>query len=207
MRLERETASALARQHPEYLTIAGPLLHAASFDRVDIATLLLDLGMSPDVRDQTNFRPLHAAAGADAVNVAKLLIDRGAEIDPAETRFDGVPLGWAIHGNRTRMIEMLGALSRHPGALANMGNVARLRELFAAEPALAKVSSRYGSLFAYLPDEEDLAIEVAEVLLAYGTDPEVKNNDGLTAIEVLERRGLDEVVELLRARSPQSPGG
>jgi ankyrin repeat protein len=207
MRLDRETASALARQHPEYLTIAGPLLHAASFDRVDIATLLLDLGMSPDVRDQTNFRPLHAAAGADAVNVAKLLIDRGAEIDPAETRFEGVPLGWAIHGNRTRMIEMLGALSRHPGALANMGNVARLRELFAAEPALAKVSSRYGSLFAYLPDEEDLAIEVAEVLLAYGTDPEVKNNDGLTAIEVLERRGLDEVVELLRVRSPQSPGG
>jgi ankyrin repeat protein len=207
MRLDRETASALARQHPEYLTIAAPLLHVASFDRVDIATLLLDLGVSPDVRDETNFRPLHAAAGADAVNVAKLLIDRGAEIDPVETRFDGVPLGWALHGNRTRMIETLGALSRSPAALANAGNVARLRELLAAEPGLARVTSKYGSLFAYLPDEEDLALEVAELLLAHGTDPAVKNNDGLTAIELLERRGLDEVAELLRVRSPQSPGG
>jgi ankyrin repeat protein len=170
-------------------------------NRVDIATLLLDLGMSPDVAAETNFRPLHAAASNDAVDVAKRLIERGAEIDPAEKRFDGVPLGWALHGNRTRMIELLGTLSLAPGALVRMGNVARLRELFAADPSLARIASKYGSLFFHLPDDEDLALEVAELLLAHGADPAVKNHEGVNALESLERAGLDEVVELLKSRA------
>ncbi|MEJ0035088.1 MAG: hypothetical protein WDO68_03215 [Gammaproteobacteria bacterium] len=201
MRLDRNAARALAREHPEYLTNAGPFLHAAASDRVDIATLLLDLGMSPDVRDDTNFRPLHAAASTDAVGVGKLLIERGAQIDPAETRFDGVPLGWALHNNRPRMVAMLGSLSRTPGALVNMGNVARLRELFTADPGLAKFANKNGSLFCYLPDDEDLALEIAELLLAHGADPTVKNSEGLNAMESLERSGLDEVVELLKSRA------
>jgi len=201
VRLDRDTASALAQAHPEYLTNAAPLLHAAARDRVDIATMLLDLGMSPDVADATNFRPLHAAASGDAVDVAKLLIERGAQIDPAETRFEGVPLGWALHGNHTRMIALLGTVSRAPGALANMGNVARLRELFAADPGLAKLANKYGSLYAYLPDDEDLALEIAELLLAHGADPKVKNQEGVDGIDWLQRRGLDEVVELLKSRA------
>jgi len=201
MRLDRDVASALAREHPEYLTNAAPLLHAAACNRVDIATLLLDLGMSPDVRDATNFRPLHAAASGDAVDVGKLLIERGAAIDPVETRFDGVPLGWAIHGNHTRMIELLGALTRSPAALIGMGNISRFRELLAEDPGLAKVTSPYGSLFFYLPDDEDIALELAELLLTHGTDPAARNRDGLTAIESLERRGLDDVVELLKSRA------
>jgi ankyrin repeat protein len=201
MRLDRSTASALAREHPEYLTNAAPLNHAAAANLVEIATLLLDLGMSPDVADGTNFRPLHAAASIDAVDVAKLLIERGAEIDPAEKRFGGVPLGWALHNNRPRMVEILGALSRTPGALAQMGNVARLRELFAAEPDLARYTDKHGSLFSHLPEDEDLALEVAELLLAHGADPAVKNDEGLNALESLERRGFDEVVELLKPRA------
>ncbi|HEX5421120.1 MAG TPA: ankyrin repeat domain-containing protein [Gammaproteobacteria bacterium] len=153
-----------------------------------------------DLADETNFRPLHAAAGADAVEVGKLLIERGAEIDPVETRFDGVPLGWALHGKRPRMIAMLGALSRTPRALVSMGNVARLRELFAEDSALARLTNRNGSLFCYLPDDEDLAIEIAELLLSYGADPNVKNHEGQNAMECLERCGLDEVAEILGSR-------
>jgi ankyrin repeat protein len=200
MRLDRDMANTLARAHPEYLTNAAPLLHAAAMDRVDIVTLLLDLGMSPDAGDETNFRPLHAAAGADAVNVAKLLIDRGAAIDPTERRFDGDPLGWALHGKRSRMIELLGALSRSPRSLVRMGNLPRLHELFASDPGLARLVTKFGSLLFYVPDDEDLALEVTELLLAHGTDPTVKGVDGLSAREALERRGLEEVAELLKSR-------
>ena len=201
MRLDRDTARALAHEHPEYLANAGPFLHAATLNRVDIATLLLDLGMSPDVADGTNFRPLHAAASSDAVEVAKLLIERGAEIDPEETRFGGVPLGWALHNNRPRMVERLGALSRAPRMLVRMGNVARLRELLATEPDLARSTDKNGSLLSYLPDDEDLALEVAEFLLAHGADPTAKNSEGLNATELLERSGHDEVVDLLKSRA------
>jgi ankyrin repeat protein len=199
MRLDRETASILAREHPEYLTNVAPLLHAATADRVDIATLLLDLGMSPNLGDSTNFRPLHATSNGDATRVAKLLIERGAEIDPTETRFGGTPLSWALHGKRSRMIELLGALSRWPSALVNMGNVARLRALFAEDPSLATFVNQHGSLLFYLPGDEDLAFEVAELLLAHGVDTQVKNAEGLTAVEALERGGFDEVVDLLKS--------
>ena len=81
-----------------------------------------------------------------------------------------------------------------------MGNVERLRELFAEDPGLAKLVNKNGSLFFYLPDDEDLAFEVADLLLAHGADPMVKGTEGLNAMEVLERRGLDAIVEMLRER-------
>jgi ankyrin repeat protein len=199
MRLDRARARALADAHPEYLLNPAPFLQAATRDQVDVATLLLDLGMSPDVRDETNFRPLHAAASAGAIGVSQLLIERGAEIDPVETRFDGVPLSWALHHNQARMIAMLGALSRSPRALVRLGNVARLHELFGQEPALAKLVNKNGSLFFYLPDDEDHALDVAELLLAYGANPTVNDTEGLNAMEALERRGLHETVELLKS--------
>jgi len=201
MQLDRATARALAHEHPEYLTNAAPLLHAAMANRLDIATMLLDLGMSPNVADATNFRPLHAAASAGAVDVARLLIERGADIDAVETRFNGVPLGWAAHHNQQATVDLLAELSRWPSALVRVGHIARLRELFAADPGLARITSQNGSLFFYLPDLEDVAFDIAELLLAYGADPTVKGKDGTSTLQSLERRGLDEVVELLKSRA------
>ena len=201
LRLDRDTAKALALEHPEYLLNHAPLQHAASHDLLEVATLLLDLGMSPDVADPTNFRPLHAAASTDALRVGKLLIERGAQIDPRESRFGGVPLGWALHGKRPRMAALLGGLSRSQSALAWMGNVARLREIFEADPELAKVSDEGGSLFFNLPEDETLAMEVAELLLAHGADPLAKNSEGLNAMEHLERRGLDAIADMLESHT------
>jgi hypothetical protein len=157
--------------------------------------------MSPEASHGTNFRPLHAAASSDSVRVGQLLIDRGAQIDPRESRFDGVPLGWALYGKRPRMTALLGGLSRWPWALAWMGNVARLRELFAENPELAKVAREDGSLFVNLPEDETLAMEIAELLLAYGADPLVKNKEGLTAVQYLERRGLGAVADMIETHA------
>jgi hypothetical protein len=199
MRLDRDAANAMALEHPEYLLNAAPLIQAATRDLLEVATLLLDLGMSPEVRDHNNFRPLHAAASADALRVGALLIERGAEIDPVESRFNGVPLGWALHGNSHRMIALLGGLSRTARALVRMGNLERLRELFAESPTLAMETNENGSLFAYLPQEEDRAAAIAELLLAFGADPRVRNQEGLNAIQYLEQQGLDAVADMLES--------
>jgi hypothetical protein len=82
-----------------------------------------------------------------------------------------------------------------------MGNLPRLREVFASDPGLAGIVTKFGSLLFYVPDDEDLALEVTELLLAHGTDPTVKGADGRSASEALERRGLEEVAELLKSRS------
>jgi len=193
-------ARRLAHEHPEFLDDPTALIQAAEQRRADITTLLLDLGMSPDVRREDNFRALHAAAMAGAEDVARLLIQRGAEIDPVEARFGGVPLGWALHGGQPSTIALLGGLSRCARDLVQMGNLDRLRELFQAEPQLALEVDKHGSLFFRLPDDEDVATDIAELLLAYGANPELRNNEGRNAIDELEKRGCPELAETLRAR-------
>lgn len=197
IRLDRDVARTLADSHPEYLLNPDPLLLAATRDLKEVAELLLELGMSADVADATNFRPLHAAAGHDCVRVGTLLIERGAEIDPRETRFNSTPLGWAIHRNQRRMMDILGGVSRNVWFLCRMGNVARLRKLFAENPELAKTTDKHASPLFALPEDEDRAFEVAELLLANGVDPRAVGEDGTTAAEYAQKLGLDAVADLL----------
>jgi uncharacterized protein len=195
--LDRDAAAKLANSHPECLLNAEPLLLAASRDLKEVAELLLDLGMSPDVANATNFRPLHAAASHYSVAVGALLIEGGAEIDPRETRFDASPLGWATQGNNRRMMDILGAVSRNFRQLCRMGNVARLRELFAENPELAKTTDGHASPLFALPEDEDRAFKIAELLLANGADPRVVSKDGTTAAEHAQKQGFDAVADLL----------
>ena len=195
--LDRDAAMRLADSHPEYLLNPAPLLLAASRDLKEVAELLLDLGVSPDVPDATNFRPLHAAASHDSVAVGALLIERGAEIDPRETRFNATPLGWATQGNSRRMMDILSAVSRNVRQLCRIGNVARLRELFAENPELAKTTDENPSPLFTLPEDEDRAFEIAELLLANGADPRATSEDGTTAAEHAQKQGLDAVADLL----------
>jgi ankyrin repeat protein len=197
VRLDRETAVKLAAAHPEYLLNPQPLLLAASRDLREVAELLLELGMSPNVATVTSFRPLHAAASNDSASVGALLIERGADIDPLETRFNATPLGWAIHGNNRRMMDTLGAVSRNVRALCRMGNLTRLRELFAQKPQLTKLTDEGDSPFFALPDDEDRAFEIAELLLANGADPGARSEAGISAAEQAQKQGLDAVADLL----------
>jgi ankyrin repeat protein len=195
MRLDRETANKLAQENPQFLRDPEPLLHAAQRDLLEVATFLLDLGVSPDVANQENYRPLHAAASSGAVHVGQLLIDRGAQIDPREKRHNGIPLGWALVGRQQKMLELLGRLSRDAKELTYSGNVERLRELATADPHFLDLDE--ASLLFYLPEDEEQAVRVAEFLLESGVDPRVKNKEGLTAAESADKRGLDAVADLL----------
>jgi ankyrin repeat protein len=205
MRLDRDTAKLMAEQHPDHLLDPAPLMHAARHDLFEVAELLLDLGMSPDVHDAKNHCPLHTAAGSGSVRVAALLIERGAEIDPRETPHNRVPLGYALHAQKRQTLDLLGRLSRDLRTLVRMGNIERLQELFAREPQLARFVDQHGSLLFWLPEDEDCAAAVAEFLLAQGVDPLVKNKEGATATEFAEKWGLDAVVDMLSSNIPTGP--
>lgn len=202
LRLDRTEAEKLLAGHPEYLTFAKPMSFAAASDRVDVVKLLLDLGMSPDVKDSLrgDERPLHSAAFHDAIRVAKLLVDRGAQIDPRENRYSATPLWFALWGQKQRAIEFLTPLSRDVWSLAFVGAVDRLREVLAADPKLAKSRGDYETPLMWLPPDETRAVEVVEMFLAAGVDPTVRNRQGQTAADLAERRGLDDAAALLRAK-------
>jgi ankyrin repeat protein len=207
LRLDRAEAQALLAGHPEYLSSPKAMTIAIMRDRADVVQLLLDLGMSPDIEDPEEGKqhPLHAAAYHDSLAIAKLLIERGAQIDPRETRYESTPLWGAVWGQQQRMIEFLSPLSSDVWALAFVGNVERLRKVLAAEPRLARSRGENETPLMWLPGDEDRAMEVAEMFLAGGADPNVRNVQGQTAADLASVRGLDRVAAVLRSRESHNP--
>ena len=203
MRMDRPRLSDMLARHPGFLRdrrIVDAALHA---DRDDVLAMLLDLGVSPDVADRSGTRPLHIAAAMGAENCARLLIERGADVDARESAYDGTALTWAAHFGQRRLIELLGQHARDAWHLTYTGRVQRLREVLAAEPSRARVIGATGQTpLMWLPDDADCALEIARLLLAHGADAAARNEEGMTAADIAERRGMTEVAELLRGGSP-----
>ncbi|HSO76607.1 MAG TPA: ankyrin repeat domain-containing protein, partial [Blastocatellia bacterium] len=198
-RLDRQEALAQIAAHPEYLSSPAPMFAAARVDRADVVEFLLDLGMSIEVEDEHNQRPLHEAASHDSLRVAQLLIERGAEVEPVETNWNNTPLDHALYGNLTRMVDFLSSFSRDVYRLTWIGNIDRLREVQDEEPDFAKTAEDDNTPLMWLPEDEARAIEIVYLLVGGGADPKIRNKEGLTAADCAERRGLYEVADLLRS--------
>jgi len=188
----------LTNLHPNFLHSFELMLVAINARRVDVVEALLDLGMSPDVADDKNCRGLHAAAGTGAAEIVRLLIARGAEIDPFEQRYGGSPLSHANYNRRPEMIAIIAPHSRNIRGLCFAGCIDRLRDLFTVDPALASapIHAHEPPIFC-LPDDDERAAELVELLLSFGADIAVKNAEGQTPLEVARKRGLEDAAALL----------
>lgn len=198
MRLDRDVARKVAAAHPDCLLDAETMLTAARKGRADIVALLLELGVNVDVADKTLQRGIQNAVMGDSLEVVKLLVAHGAEIDKP-TRHYGGAMGFAAHFQRRAIAAFLAPLSRDVLNLANLGMTARLKELFEEDRSLANFASAKSGLTALfcLPDDEEKALEVTELLLAYGANPLAKNKDGVTAEHETRRRGLVDAADLM----------
>jgi hypothetical protein len=214
MRLDRESAARLYAEAPAHAALAEQLLvdEAAKRDLVELARLLLDLGASPDAErpgPAGRYRALHQAACMNATAVATLLLDRGATVDARDDAFQAVPLGWALHTHSRGTVDLFAARTRDVFTLVAGGLVVPLARLLAEDPSLANAIAPsplgLGILAAepgetplfVLPDDEELALEVAELLLSAGADRTRRNPAGVTPAEKARSRGLDDVAALL----------
>jgi ankyrin repeat protein len=186
------------KAHPEYIASPAAMFAAVQRDRLDVVKTLLELGVSPEVEDRTKQRPLHVAVSHDAMNVAAFLLELGVEVDHRETNWGSTPLAWAVYGLKWPMIDLLTPYTRDVWNLASAGKIERLRELLAKDPSLAKIAHPNGyTPLMRLPDEESKAVEIVELFLAHGADPNKRNDDGKTAVDLAGERGLEEAAELL----------
>ncbi len=199
MRGDRPAAEALLVQHPDYRISHQAMFVAAKRDRVEVVELLLELGISPDVQNETMERPLHVAAWSNSLRVARLLIERGAAIDPVESSYGNTPLGSATWSQHREMIDLLSPHSNDVWELINNGKVERLREVLARTPERAKAAWERETLLMWLPDDDARAMEIAQLLLSLGADPSVTNGEGQTAADRAERHGMFAVAEVLRS--------
>jgi hypothetical protein len=151
-----------------------------------------------EVASKTKQRTLHEAAFNNSLSVARLLIDRGAEVDPIETRHQSPPIGWAAHGDRIETLEFLSRFSRSIWTLAFRGFVDRVREILDENPELAVLKDSNGiTPLWWLPDDEDKALSIVDLLIAHGADPTLKSREGRTAADWAMTRGMLKVVERL----------
>jgi uncharacterized protein len=207
LRLDRDEVQNLFKRNADFKQLPDPMFAAAERDLPDAAALLLDLGVSPDVRDSNNERPLHRAAVNNALGVAKLLVERGADIDPRESRYDATPIGWASYGDHADMVAFLSQFSRDFQMLCFTGCVDRVRNLLAETPGLARqVDEEDGTTpLWWLPDDEVRAVAVVDALMKAGADPSVRSKDGRSAVDAARRRGLVAVASRLRTGTSQGP--
>jgi ankyrin repeat protein len=199
-RLDRAEADRLLGAHPDYLESPEAMFEAARRDRPDVIALLLDLGVSLDIQDRTGKRALHEAAANNALRAAAFLIAKGAEVDARESSYDAPPIGWAAHGDRVEMVELLSRHSREIWTLCFRGYVDRVRAILAEDPGRARVVSTDGyTPLWWLPDDEAQALQLVDLLLAAGANPSAKSARGGTAADWARRRGMRVVAERLEA--------
>jgi ankyrin repeat protein len=193
-----ESLKSMAQAHPALLKMNGAMSAAINGHRLDVVEALLDLGMSPDVGDEKDFRALHLTTHAGAIEITKLLIARGAQIDAMERRYNSTALGHATYQARPDMVALLAPLSRDIASLCWSGSADRLRELLVEDPSLANKPGRWGEppLFC-LPDQDETAVEVVEILLAHGADRTARNKDGLTPEEAALKLGFEDTAAIL----------
>jgi ankyrin repeat protein len=198
LRLDRREVERLLAEDPASQQDHTLLFEAARRDRADVLALLVELGFSIELQDQTGKRALHEAAAHNAVRAIAWLIARGAEVDPRESSYNGTPLGWASHGDHQDAMAVLSRDSRDIWTLCFRGYVDRVRTILGEEPALARIIGREGrTLLWWLPDDEGVAAEMLELLLATGADPAARSVDGGTAADWARRRGMGAIAERL----------
>jgi uncharacterized protein len=172
---------------------------AAAHDDVDAVARLLDAGVSIEIEDETKQRPLHVAAARNALSVAKLLMQRGAEIDPREKRWQAAPMDLAAFHGHHQMLDLLSPYSRDIYALCEGGYVDRVRAVLGERPELARATWNDGaSLLFRLPDDEDAALAIADLLIAHGIDAGRRDMSARTPALVAERAGMPRLAARLR---------
>jgi uncharacterized protein len=198
LRVDREDVEAALVSHPEYVESPAVMSAVVSRDTPAAVALLLDLGMPIDLEDPHGQRPLHVAAAHNARHVAALLIERGATVDPVEKRWAATPLGFATHHGHREMQDLLSEVSADVWLLAYLGKVERLAVVLDRDPQRAREVTEEGiTPLWWLPNDERLALRVAELLLEHGANPAQTSKAGKTASDRARERGLMEVADRL----------
>jgi hypothetical protein len=154
------------------------LLLAATYDRVEVARLLVARGADPDALDDRHDTPWLVTGVTGSVPMLEALLPARPDLT-IENRFGGlsvIPASERGHVAYVRRVVRTGIDVNHVNRL---GWTALLEAVI-------------------LGDGGPAHQEIVRILLAHAADPAIADGDGVTALEHAEARGYDEIARLLR---------
>ncbi|MFC7490521.1 MULTISPECIES: ankyrin repeat domain-containing protein [unclassified Knoellia] len=157
-----------------------PLLLAATFDRVEVAHLLVAMGASADALDDRHDTPWLVTGVTGSVEMLEALLPAGPDLT-VRNRYGGVaviPASERGHVEYVRRVVQTGIDVNH---VNDLGWTALLEAVI-------------------LGDGGKRHQEIVEILLAAGADPSLADKDGVTALEHAQTKGYTEIAALLAGR-------
>jgi ankyrin repeat protein len=165
-----------------------------------VVRLLLDAGANPNTNDGGRQRYRSALKGSVEVNnpdIAEILLDRGAHPDPGQPIAEAIGHGdhrclqlLLAHGARVERTWALGAAVYNDNAVA----MSILLDALSGS-GLDVVGQATGAL---LDAATNASLPVVGALLDAGADPNVADDDGMSALRLAIRAGKDDMAILLR---------
>lgn len=151
-----------------------------------VAQFLLDKGADIDTRGFFGAPGLHWAAMNGHKETVELLLSRGADSEIHDTQFNSNAVGWAIEGEHGEIVDVLlarGAQISLVQACA-LGRAALVEKLLDASPARLNLVHNWGAPIhnATLWGR----LDVVQLLLDRGADVNLKNSEGMTALQLVE---------------------
>lgn len=154
------------------------LLLASTFDRVEVARLLVAMGADPDALDDRHDTPWLVTGVTGSVAMLETLLPAHPDLT-IRNRYGGlspIPAGERGHVDYIRRVVQTGVDIDH---VNDLGWTAMLEAIV-------------------LGDGSDDYVEIVRILLAAGADRSIADKDGVTPLQHAERRGYDEIAALLR---------
>ncbi|GEM_PF-1703140 len=174
-----------------------PLYWVAKGGRKEFAELLLTKGANVKAKNDGGVTPLHWAAAHGHTEIVEVLLAKGADVHAKENN-GWTPLHSAAYYGRKEVAELLLAKGADINAKDNVGSTPLNQAIHPPprQPPADQVSSPTNAFFDAYPDYK----EIIELLLSKGADPNAKNKDNESPLDVVKARGDKTLADFLRVQ-------
>jgi len=189
-----------------------PLMYAARSSNPETITILLEAGADIQARDRLGNTPLSWASGFGKESGVQTLVDAGADANTVDTVLGYSPLTWASGFGDTGSISILidaGAdvtvydIAEGRTPLMHAVRTGKLKGVAALIDAGANVNGVDNAKATALiigADSNNVTLDKIELLIKSGANPNAKNSEGKTALDLAKFRTDDDglaIVEYL----------
>jgi ankyrin repeat protein len=203
---DKSAAADLLQRHPQLLQ-NNELLSNCAVSDVKTCLWLVQQGYDINTANRNGQTVLHRYAAFNKPDAVTILLAQGADPNVREKNWHATPLGLALHHHHWPVVEVLLPVTTNLLDMCRMADSGRAERLLAEDPMQVKERTPSGNTALHVvsqakQDDPDFDASVAtiEVLLQYGADPILRNNEGKTPSQWYRQLGMDEVADYLANR-------